>query len=136
MRAKEIVNKMMASDHFSKWLGIQVIKVSPGYCKLKCSVKRDVLNGFGIAHGGFTYSIADSALAFAANSSGNQCLSVETIISHTRKLAEGDLVTAEALLVSETSKFGYFEVKLTCKKQIVAIFKGTVFKTEKKWATQ
>lgn len=136
MKAKEIVNKMMSSDHFSKWLGIQLIKVSPGYCKLKCIVKKDVLNGFGIAHGGFTYSIADSALAFAANSGGTQCLSVETVISHTRKLIEGDLVLAEAILVSETSKFGYFEVKLTNKRQIVAIFKGTVFKTEKKWLTQ
>lgn len=136
MKAKEIVNKMMSSDHFSKWLGIQLIKVSPGYCKLKCIVKKDVLNGFGIAHGGFTYSMADSALAFAANSGGTQCLSVETVISHTRKLIEGDLVLAEAILVSETSKFGYFEVKLTNKRQIVAIFKGTVFKTEKKWLTQ
>jgi acyl-CoA thioesterase len=136
MNAKEIVNKMMRSDHFSKWLGIQVIKVAPGYCKLKCVVKPDVLNGFGIAHGGFTYSLADSALAFAANSSGTQCLSVETVISHTRKALEGDLIIAEAMLISESSKFGYFEVKLTSKRKIVAIFKGTVYKTEKKWSTQ
>ena len=133
MSPNKIVAQMLQNDFFSKWLGIKVIKVTAGYCKLKCKVKKDSLNGFGIAHGGFTYSIADSALAFASNSNGIKSLSVETSISHVKKIKENDLVIVEAKLLNENSKFGYYEAKLTCKKEIIALFKGTVFKTENKW---
>jgi acyl-CoA thioesterase len=133
MNPNNIVAQMLQNDNFSKWLGIKVIKVSVGYCKLKCKVKKEVLNGFGIAHGGFTYSIADSALAFASNSNGIKSLSIETSISHLKKIKENDLIIVEAKLMHENSKFGYYEAKLTYKKEIIALFKGTVFKTENKW---
>ena len=77
-RAKEIVAKMISGDAFSKWLGITVLEVSKGFCRLEMIVRKEMTNGFNIAHGGISYSLADSALAFAANSDGIQSLSIET----------------------------------------------------------
>ena len=68
--AEKVVNKMINGDAFSNWLGIKVMNVSKGYCKLKMRVRDEMTNGFGIAHGGIAFSLADSALAFAAISDG------------------------------------------------------------------
>ena len=92
----EIVNTMMAKDYFSQWLGIKVLEVKDGACKLQMTVREEMLNGFGIAHGGITYSFADSALAFASNSHGQKSVSVETSISHTVSLKSGDEIIADA----------------------------------------
>ena len=65
-KALEIANKMYEQDAFSQWLGIDIEDVTEGYCKLKMSVRKEMLNGFQIAHGGIAYSLADTALAFAS----------------------------------------------------------------------
>ena len=77
---------MISGDAFSQWLGIEVLKISEGKCTLQMIVRDEMTNGFNIAHGGIAYSLADSALAFAANSDGIQSLSIETSISHTKKV--------------------------------------------------
>ena len=131
---QEIVNTMMANDFFSQWLGIEVLSIKEGYCKLKLTVRKDMLNGFGIAHGGITYCLSDSALAFASNSYGDQCVSIETSISHTSKVKEGDVLTAEAKELNRGHKIAIYEVSiLDQENKNVALFKGTVFRTEKKW---
>lgn len=125
---------MMAKDFFSQWLGIEVLEINEGHCKLKLTVRKDMLNGFGIAHGGITYCMADSALAFASNSYGNQCVSIETSISHTSKVKEGDILTAEAKELNRGHKIAIYEVSiLNQESKNVGLFKGTVFNTEKKW---
>lgn len=125
---------MMAKDFFSQWLGIEVLEINEGHCKLKLTVRKDMLNGFGIAHGGITYCMADSALAFASNSYGNQCVSIETSISHTAKVKEGDVLTAEAKELNRGHKIAIYEVNiLNQDEKNVGLFKGTVFNTEKKW---
>src|SRR5690554_7162654 len=83
MEAKSIVQKMMEKDAFSQWMNIEVVDIKPGYSILKTTVVPEMVNGFLIAHGGISYSLADSALAFAANAHGKQCVSIETSISHT-----------------------------------------------------
>lgn len=131
---KEIVNTMMHNDFFSQWLGIQVKEVTEGSCKLILTVRKDMLNGFGIAHGGITYCMADSALAFASNSYGNQCVSIETSISHTAKVKEGDELTALAKELHRGHKIAIYEVSITNQEgKNVGLFKGTVYNTEKKW---
>jgi acyl-CoA thioesterase len=131
----EITGIMMAKDYFSLWLGIKVLSTGKGSCKLSCLITKDMLNGFGIAHGGITYSIADSALAFASNSHGRKALSVETSISHLVSLAEGDEVTAEALEEHCSNKIGLYSIKITrvSDQALVALFKGTVYRTSKDW---
>ena len=128
MLPEEIVNKMYQSDAFSKWLGIEVISVKEGYSKLRLTVRNEMTNGFGIAHGGITYSIADSALAFASNSKGNHALSIETSISHIKPVHPNDVLTATAIEIARNTKIGQYQVEITNQNlEIVAHFKGTVY---------
>ena len=93
-----------------------------------------MLNGFQTCHGGVSYSIADSALAFASNSHGIQAVSIETSISHTKVILAGDMITAVATEKNLSKRFGIYEVILTNQKgETVALFKGTVFRNGKEW---
>tara|TARA_B100001758_G_C18328166_1_gene567220 strand:+ start:100 stop:513 length:414 start_codon:yes stop_codon:yes gene_type:complete len=133
-KAEKIVSKMINGDAFSQWLGIEVMKVSEGFCKLEMTVRDEMTNGFNIAHGGISYSLADSALAFAANSDGVQSLSIETTISHTKKVMSGDRLTAETKEISKNEKNAVYNINITNQDDItVANFKGTVYRTKKKW---
>ena len=129
-----IVDKMYDNDAFSKWLGIKRIHVSPGECVLEMTVRDEMTNGFGIAHGGICYSLADSALAFAANSHGRKSISVETSISHTVQLKPGDVIRAVAKELNRSNKIGIYEVKISNHTgSLVALFKGTVYITSRDW---
>ena len=102
--SNKVVNQMFENDAFSKWLGIEIIQVSVGSCEIKLTVREEMTNGFDIAHGGITYSLADSALAFASNSHGRKSVSVETSISHTKPSLIGDVLTAKAVEKSISNK--------------------------------
>lgn len=134
-RAFHIVHHLMfENDEYSKWLGIQIEDISPGYCKIKCAIHQKMLNGFGILHGGITFSIADSALAFASNAHNIKAFSIETSISHLKKVDKDDILIAVCEEKHLTSKFGHYEVNIVNKSnQLVALFKGIVYRTGKKW---
>lgn len=125
----------MAKDYFSQWLGIEVLETKEGSCKLQMIIRKDMLNGFGIAHGGITYSLADSALAFASNSPGRKAVSIETSISHTESLKENDVIIAEASEEKRSNKIGIYTIKVTnaVDQKVVALFKGTVYRTSQNW---
>lgn len=130
----QIVSTMYEKDYFSQWLGLEVIESSEGKSVLKMTVKKEMLNGFGIAHGGITYSLADSALAFASNSHGKKAVSIETNISHLKTVHENDLLTATASLKSISNKIGLYEVEITNGEgTLLALFKGTVYRTSEEW---
>ena len=132
--AKRVVDKMINSDAFSQWLGIEVLEITEGYCKLKMTVRKEMANGFNIAHGGISYSLADSALAFAANSDGIQSLSIETSIWHTKKVMSGDTLTAETEELSKNNKSAVYRVNIINQDNIeIAHFKGKVHKTKREW---
>jgi acyl-CoA thioesterase len=132
--AIKVFEKMMGQDWFSQWLGISIEKISKGYCVLKMQIRKEMLNGFSIAHGGISYSIADSALAFASNSHGRKAVSIETNISHTIALKENDIITATAEEVSLSEKIGIYNITVKNQNEtIVALFKGTVYRTSKMW---
>ena len=125
---------MMSGDAFSQWLGIEILELSEGVCKLKMTVRDEMTNGFNIAHGGISYSLADSALAFAANTYGTHALSVETSILYKKKVMNGDVLTAHTKEISKNEKTANYDVSITNQKNIeVALFKGTVYRTDKKW---
>ena len=131
---EKVFGKMYDNDAFSHWLGIEVVEVKDGYCELKMTVRKEMLNGFQIAHGGIAYSLADSALAFASNSHGRKSLSVETSISHTVSVKEGDVLTANTEELSLSDKIGVYHITITNQdNQEVAYFKGTVYRTTKEW---
>ena len=132
--ATKVVAKMYDNDWFSQWLGIERLTIETGSCVLKMTIRKEMLNGFGIAHGGITYSLADSALAFASNSYGKMAVSVETSISHTKQLKEGDKITATAQEMSLTNKIAVYNVTIKNQhNELVGLFKGTVYRTSKEW---
>lgn len=132
--AEKMVDTMYTNDYFSQWLGIERVKIESGHCILRMKVRKEMLNGFAIAHGGITYSLADSALAFASNSHGIKSVSIETSISHTEQLHEGDIITAEAEEVKLSNKIGIYSITITNQhNKKVALFKGTVYRTSKEW---
>ena len=133
-QSEKIVDTMYQNDAFSQWLGIEVVEIKDGYCKLNMTVRKEMLNGFQIAHGGIAYSLADSALAFASNSHGRKSLSVETSISHTVSVKEGDSLIAVSNEISLSPKIGIYLISIKNQnEQEVALFKGTVYRTSKEW---
>lgn len=135
MSPKEIVEKgMYERDAFSQWLGIELLEVREGYAKVSMTVRPEMTNGFQIAHGGITYSLADSCLAFASNSHGRHAVSIETSISHTKAVLPGDFLMAESQLENLSGKLGIYTVKVTNQKnEMVALFKGTVYRKDSEW---
>ncbi len=133
MTPKEIVHKMFDNDAFSQWLGITIESIEEGNCTLSMIIRKEMLNGFAIAHGGITYSLADSALAFASNSHGRQSVSIDTTINHIETLKEGDKITAVAKQEALKNKFGFYTIEIKKENTVVALFKGTVFRSDKEW---
>ena len=132
--AKKVVDTMYENDAFSKWLGIKRIEDGAGISVLQMTVRNEMLNGFYILHGGITYSLADSALAFASNGHGRKTVSVETSISHTYACKEGDVLTTHTQEMSLSNKIGVYQITITNQNdKTVALFKGTVYRTSKDW---
>ncbi len=132
---EEIVkNKMFISDAFSQWMGIEIEAVAEGYCRVRMKVRPEMLNGFNILHGGISYSLADSAFAFACNTYGQQAVSIESSISHVKKVKSGEILIAEAKMKSHGKNIGIYEVVVTNEQlETIALFKGTAYHTAKVW---
>jgi acyl-CoA thioesterase len=131
-QAKLVVGKMMELDHFSQWMGVEVIEIKQYYSKIKMTLRREMLNGFGIAHGGITFALADSAFAFACNSDGKITVALDVSISFPKASKEGDILTAEAKQISKTNKTGLYLIEIKNQAdELVALFKGTCYRTEK-----
>jgi acyl-CoA thioesterase len=132
--ATSIVDKMFDDDQFSRWLGIERILIEEGHCILKMKVRSEMVNGFGIAHGGIAFSFADSALAFASNAYGRLSVALECSISFPVAVKVGDELTCEAKELSITAKTATYLITVSNqKKENVAFFKGTVYRTNKVW---
>lgn len=130
--AKQVADKMFETDYFSQWMGVQILDVKDGYSKLQITVRREMLNGLGIAHGGVTFALADSAFAFACNSDGKATVALDVSISFPKPGKEGDILTAEAKAVNRTNRTGVYLIEVRNQNnELVALFKGTCYKTEK-----
>ncbi|MCR9172690.1 MAG: hotdog fold thioesterase [bacterium] len=131
---KEIVDIMMNGDAFSRWLDISIDQLKEGHCTLSCTVRAEMLNGHHIAHGGISYSLSDSALAFAANSHGNKCVSIETSISHLSPVREGDRLTAVCNEIHRGKTFAIYNVDIfNQNEEKISAFKGTVNISREIW---
>ncbi len=130
--AQKVTDRMMEVDYFSQWMGVKIIDVDEGYSKIEMTLRKEMLNGFGIAHGGITFALADSAFAFACNSDGKITVALDVSISFPKAGKEGDLLTAEAKQVNKTNRTGLYLIEVKNQRdELVALFKGTCFKTEK-----
>ncbi|PVW17302.1 PaaI family thioesterase [Marixanthomonas spongiae] len=133
MQGEKIPHKMLSLDAFSQWLGIEILEVELGRCKVGMTVRKEMLNSMGKAHGGISYSLADTAFGFAANTHGKYAVSIETSINHIEALNEGDYITAESVIEKATNKLGFNIVEVKRGDELVALFKGVVYRTSKDW---
>lgn len=129
--AEKVVQKMYNNDPFSRWLGIEVVHIKPGYAKLEMQVRQEMVNGFNVTHGGIAFSLADSALAFASNSYGRVALALENNISFMKKVMPGEKLTAETEELSIGRRIAVYNISISNQKdEQVALFRGTVFRTQ------
>jgi acyl-CoA thioesterase len=130
--AIKVVEHMMQHDLFSKWLGIDVLEIKEGYSKIKMQVRPEMINGFGIVHGGVTFSLADSCFAFACNNRNVLSVALDTAINFTKPVHVGDTLTAEAKELHNGKTTGLYHITIfNQNNHMVALFKGTCFRTNK-----
>lgn len=133
MKSEQIPYKMLTEDAFSKWLGIKIVECKVGYCKAGLTIRKEMLNSMGKAHGGITFSLADSIFGFTSNSHGKYAVSIETSINHIEALVEGDYITAECSIEKVKNKVGFNIIEVKKDNDLVALFKGVVYRTQKDW---
>ncbi len=128
----KVVSHMMEHDLFSQWLGISVLEIKEGYSKIKMTVRPEMINGFGIVHGGIAFSLADSAFAFACNNRNVLSVALDTSINFLKPVHPGDVLIAEAKELHNGKSTGLYHITITNQNQhIVAVFKGTCYRTNK-----
>ncbi|MEK0431570.1 MAG: phenylacetic acid degradation protein [Gemmatimonadota bacterium] len=132
LRARETVERMLVTDAFSRWLGVEVLEVAVGRAVLRMTVRPEMVNGFGTGHGGIVFAFADSALAFCTNSDGTISVALDCTISYPAAVRPGDVLTATGVRETTTNKIAFASV--TVRNQdavVVGHFRGTVYRTHK-----
>ena len=130
---QQVVTQMLKDDLFSQWLGIEVIEITEGYSKIKMTVRKEMMNGLGIVHGGIAFSLADSAFAFACNNRNVLSVALDTSINFLKPVQVGDILVAEAKELHNGKSTGLYQVSISNQQQhLVALFKGTCFRTHRK----
>lgn len=131
--AISVVGHMMENDLFSQWLGIEILEMKEGFSKIKMVVRKEMTNGLGITHGGIAFALADSAFAFACNSRNNLSVALDTAINFIKPVHEGDELTAEAKEIHNGKSTGLYHINISNQNEhLVAFFKGTCFRTNKR----
>ena len=131
--ANKVVLHMLQHDLFSQWLGIEIKEIKEGYSKIQMTVRNEMINGFGIVHGGVAFSLADSAFAFACNNRNVLSVALDTAINFLKPVHVGDVLTAEAKELHNGNSTGLYPIHITNQSDhLVAVFKGTCFRTNQK----
>ena len=135
--AVQVFNKMMEKDYCSQWLGVEALNIEEGYCKIKMQVRKEMLNGHGILHGGIAYTFADSAFAFASNSYGRVAVSIQGSMNFAKAAKEGQVLFAEAKALSVTYKTADFDVQVSDESgETYYYFRGTVYRSSREVLNQ
>jgi acyl-CoA thioesterase len=128
--AERVVKRMLEHDAFSAWLGLELLDIRPRYAAVRMTVRPDMVNGFGVCHGGVTFGLADSAFAFAANTNGRVTVSIDNSITYPATVSAGDVLTAVATEDSAANRIAFYSVRVTNQHDsVVALFRGTVYRT-------
>lgn len=133
MSPLETAQYILNRDYFSQWMGVKLIEVRENYCLIEMPIREEMINGLKTVHGGVTFSFAESALAFSSNNTGNASVALNCMISFTKAVRLGDTLIAESILMADTRKTAVYDITITNQhKIVVASFRGTVYKLDKK----
>jgi acyl-CoA thioesterase len=131
--SQQVVAHMLEKDLFSQWLGIEVLEIEEGYAKTKMIIRKEMINGLGIVHGGIAFSLADSTFAFACNNRNNLSVALDTAINFLKPVHVEDVLIAETKEMHNGKSTGLYQITVSNQNDhIVAVFKGTCFRTNKK----
>jgi acyl-CoA thioesterase len=122
--ARACADAMWANDHASKGLGMEVVEIGPGTATLAMTVTTEMVNGHGIAHGGFIFTLADSAFAYACNSYNDSTVAAQGAISFLRPGKLGARLVAVAREVSRSGRSGIYDVRVSSGSVVIAEFRG------------
>ena len=122
--ARACAEAMWKEDDASKGLGMEILQIRPGEAVLAMTVLPNMVNGHGIAHGGFIFTLADSAFAFACNSHNERAVAAQCNISFIRPGKLGDRLIATAREISRNGRSGIYDVRVTADDTVIAEFRG------------
>jgi acyl-CoA thioesterase len=122
--ARACAEAMWKEDDASKGLGMELVEVKPGRAVLTMTVQPHMVNGQRIAHGGFIFTLADSAFAFACNSHNERAVAAQGNISFIRPGKLGDRLVATACEISRSGRSGIYDVRVTVDDTVIAEFRG------------
>jgi acyl-CoA thioesterase len=122
--ARACADTMWKDDHASQGLGMEILDIKPGHARLAMTVKPDMVNGHGIAHGGFIFTLADSAFAFACNSRNERTVAAHGNISFIKPGRLGDRLVASAKEVSRSGRSGIYDINVTANGETIAELRG------------
>ncbi len=124
-RAQKAAAAMWAGDKASQWMGLEMVAVDEGVAEFALTVAEHHANGHGICHGGITFSLADTAFAFACNSRNQSTVAMHNVISYLAPGRIGDTLTARASEVTLNGRNGIYDVKVTNQNNdLIAEFRG------------
>ena len=133
MSPQETAQYILNQDYFSQWMGVSLIEIRENYCLIEMPIRKEMINGLKTVHGGVIFSFAESALAFSSNNTGNAAVALNCMISFTKAVRLGDTLIAESILMADTRKTAVYDITITNQhKIVVASFRGTVYKLDKK----
>lgn len=124
--AQKVRAHMFEHDQFGKMLGIQIHQVEPGFAVASVKITESMLNGVGTCHGGLTFTLADTAFAYACNSRNHKTVALNCFVNFTKTVSAGETLTATAKELSLSGKTGVYDVSVTNdSRELVALFRGT-----------
>ena len=127
--AEAVARSMWAEDRASQSMGMQIVAVAPGRAELTMPVRGDMLNGHAICHGGFIFTLADSAFAFACNSGNMNTVASGCSIDFLMPAREGDVLTAVAAERSSSGRTGVYDIEVRNQRsEVVALFRGKSYR--------
>ena len=122
--ARACADAMWKEDDASKGLGMEIVEIKPGEAILAMTVKPNMVNGQRIAHGGFIFTLADSAFAFACNTHNERAVAAQSDITFIKPGKLGDLLVASAREISRSGRSGIYDVRVTAGDVVIAEFRG------------
>ncbi|HEX5230971.1 MAG TPA: hydroxyphenylacetyl-CoA thioesterase PaaI [Bradyrhizobium sp.] len=122
--ARACAEAMWKQDDASTGLGMEIVEIRSGQATLKMTVKPHMVNGQRIAHGGFIFTLADSAFAFACNTHNERVVAAEGNITFIRPGKLGDVLVAKAREISRSGRSGIYDVSVTANDVVIAEFRG------------
>ncbi|MDB5611554.1 MAG: paaD [Bradyrhizobium sp.] len=122
--ARACAEAMWKDDDASQGLGMEIVEIKPGQATLEMTIQPHMVNGQRIAHGGFIFTLADSAFAFACNTHNERTVAAQGHISFIRPGKLGDRLVATAREVSRSGRSGIYDVRVTAEDMVVAEFRG------------